>query len=137
MADPLTLIGAIAASMQIVGQAATAFIATVKLARDLRCVPVMMRIQLNDLEKSTLRLQSLCASLVEDKLVPASILSLNAGQVARISQLATELRSTMDEVQSKLNLAVEGDNPSLGAATDANSVSSRAKGKAKVKVQQL
>lgn len=106
MADPLTILGSVAASVQLVQVAAGALLGTVKFARELREIPKKTATQLEDVDRSAERVQHVCTqtlatgSVLFDQLEPA--------QRLRLSRCAENVRVAIDEAQAVLEPIVNG-----------------------------
>ncbi|KAJ9149539.1 hypothetical protein NKR19_g5699 [Coniochaeta hoffmannii] len=100
MADPVTILGAVAAGAQLVDVAASALLNTILLVKKLRDIPKKLAATLDDVEKSTSRVHYACSRM----LLPGSKVSeqLDPGQISSLTQVADDLRQAMDVVCTTL-----------------------------------
>jgi hypothetical protein len=101
MADPITILGAVAASAQLVELTVKALLKTM----DLRHIPKKMAVLFEDVEKSTTRVRHIFSVLLE----PGSEVfhQLDPTQFGSLSKVAMELRQAMDEVNTTLKPFVQ------------------------------
>lgn len=107
MADPLAVLGAAAAGLQVVEIAATACLRTVRFVKDLKDVPQKLAVLLQDVEKSTARVHYIFSAMLQ----PGSKVfeQLDPAQFGSLVKTATELRQAMDDVNAILKPLVGSD----------------------------
>ncbi|KAK8093727.1 hypothetical protein PG997_000412 [Apiospora hydei] len=96
MADPLSLVGGIAAGLQLVMVASEALLATIKLIKDLKDVPGRLATLLNEVTDSISRLCYSCST--------GSNLfrHMNSSQMDRLARCAAALHSALQDISSVL-----------------------------------
>ncbi|KAH7310805.1 hypothetical protein B0I35DRAFT_453128 [Stachybotrys elegans] len=96
MADPLAIVGSLAAGLQLVTVAGQGLLVTIKLMRDLRDTPDKLKALLNDVEGSISRLCYNCNA--------GSVIyqNLDAPQMNRLSQCAASLYPVLEEIHAML-----------------------------------
>jgi hypothetical protein len=96
MADPLSIIGGLAAGLQLVSSAAEALLVTIKLMKDLKEMPEKLSTLVNEVDSSTSRLCQSCNA-------GARIFqNLDPPQMERLGRCASTLRSALQNIQSML-----------------------------------
>ena len=100
MADPLTIIGAAAASAQLIELAAKVLLKTIRFAKELREVPKKLAELLQEVERSTIRVLDLSTVVLK----PGSkvLTQLDAVQVDGLARVVTELHQAMDDLNKTL-----------------------------------
>ncbi|KAI0377687.1 hypothetical protein F5Y04DRAFT_175138 [Hypomontagnella monticulosa] len=101
MADPLTILGATAAGLQLVGTAAKGLLGTIKLIQDVKDIPARMSQALSYINRE---LKSINDLLHEDSPI---FVHLTTEQYARISTPAIEARKAMENIQRTLQPLVD------------------------------
>ena len=96
MADPISIIGGLAAGIQLVSMAAQALLATIKLVRDLKDVPEKLALLLGEVEDSISRL---CQSVNAGSKI---FQNLDNPQLNRLSRSAAALFPAMQEISDIL-----------------------------------
>ncbi|KAI5468038.1 hypothetical protein BGZ63DRAFT_450072 [Mariannaea sp. PMI_226] len=98
--DPVTVLGAGAAAVQLAEFGAKGLIGIIRLAKDLRNVPNRLKILLTDVEKALQRIEALHGALQD----PAStmVTQLQASQVEALRVLVADAHSTIECVYQKL-----------------------------------
>ncbi|KAF2143126.1 uncharacterized protein K452DRAFT_317361 [Aplosporella prunicola CBS 121167] len=96
MADPLSVLGGLAAGMQLVLTAAKAVLATIKLMKDMKGIPQRISSLLNDVADSISRLGDSCNA--GSKLLQ----KLETSQVNRLSRCASALYPALKDIHSML-----------------------------------
>lgn len=64
MADPLSILGGVAASIQLVEYATGTLVGTIKLVRDIRDIPKKTATSLEDVERSSKRVNHVCRDIL-------------------------------------------------------------------------
>lgn len=96
MADPLSIIGGLAAGLQLASIAAQALLATIKLMKDLKEIPKRLATLLSEVDDSISRLCYSCNA-------GARIFqSLDPSQMNRISRCAVALRQALEDIHIML-----------------------------------
>ncbi|KAL0930463.1 uncharacterized protein CTRU02_214538 [Colletotrichum truncatum] len=106
MADPLAILGSVAASFQLVEVAAKTLLGTLKFVRELRDIPRKTAAQLDDVDRSTERVRYMCTSVLGAGSVAVD--NVDSAILARLSTCADGLRSALDEAQGMLKPLVDG-----------------------------
>ena len=99
MADPFTAIGAVAAGLQLLGLAAKGLLKSIKLIKELHEIPQKISAEAENAFKSTERVKSICSHLSPSS---ATFQRLAPSQLARLSDIATELREAMEDLNATL-----------------------------------
>lgn len=103
MADPLSVFGGVAASVQLVGFAAGAFIKTIRLVKQLEEIPRKTACQLDDVNSSSQKVQFFCHQL-NDNLSPL----IGSELLPRLMACANKLQDALNEAQHLLEPLVSG-----------------------------
>ncbi|KAI2621818.1 hypothetical protein GGR54DRAFT_82518 [Hypoxylon sp. NC1633] len=96
MADPLSVLGGVAAGLQLVSMAAKGLLATIKLIKDLGDMPGPLVSLLNEVDDSISRLCSTCA--LGTKLYD----SLDPAQVDRLTRCVRTLHQALEDIHTML-----------------------------------
>jgi hypothetical protein len=96
MADPLSIVGGLAAGLQLVSMAAEALLATIKLIKDLKEIPDRLAALLNEVDDSISRLCYSCNA--GSKIFQ----SLDPPQMNRISRCAIALHPALEDIHKML-----------------------------------
>lgn len=105
MADPLSILGGVAASIQLVECATTALLGTIKFIRDLRDIPRKIASRVDDVERSSERVNYICRHVLGSGSLTADHIGPEA--VARLSSFSESLRIAIDEAEAVLKPLVE------------------------------
>lgn len=108
--DPLTSLGTVAASVQLVGVAARALLGTVSVVRDLRDAPAHTALLLSDVNRSTSHILSISNALLQAgaRLFDA----IPAAQLAHLASCTAQMRLAMEELQTLLSSLCNNSQPS-------------------------
>ena len=96
MADPFTIVGGLAAALQLVATAAQALLATIKLMRDIKGVPERLALLLGEVEDSISRLCHSCNA--GSKIFQ----NLDLPQLDRLSRSITTLYTALQGIRNML-----------------------------------
>ncbi|EQB46514.1 hypothetical protein CGLO_14426 [Colletotrichum gloeosporioides Cg-14] len=105
MAEPLSILGGVAASIQLVECAATALLGTINFIRDLRDIPMKIASRVDDVERSSQRVNYICRHVLGSGSLAADHIGPEA--VARLSSFCESLRIALDEAEAVLKPLVE------------------------------
>ncbi|KAF3803975.1 hypothetical protein GCG54_00008479 [Colletotrichum gloeosporioides] len=108
MAEPLSILGGVAASIQLVECAATALLGTIKFIRDLREIPKKTASRVGDVERSSERVNYICRHILSSGSLTADHIGPDA--VTRLSSFFETLRIAIDEAEAVLKSLIEASN---------------------------
>ena len=96
MADPISIIGGVAAGIQLVSTTAQGVLTTIKLLQDLKEAPERLALLLCEVEESLSRLRQSCNKGLD------SFRNLDLSQLNRLSKSTVALHSALLEIRGIL-----------------------------------
>lgn len=109
MADPLSILGGVAASIQLVQCATSTLLGTIKLIREFRDIPNQTAAHLNDVERSSERVTYVCKHVLDAGSTADD--PFEADSLRRLSAGCDGLRFAVDEAEAVLKPLVEASQP--------------------------